>query len=251
MRDQLEGREQLRPHAALPPQRAERAPHLARPGQALPRRQPARRRTPPPPSSATRPIAVARSTARLGRKMRARRPGSALAAAGLAGASVGGRSRARVLLWTSRSARRCPARSRRAGSWPVPPSVAFGVERLGRAVGEHLDALGGEVGGRLLLQPLLDRERPLLADSRWFLSTEPWSSVWPWISTMVPLATTRSLNSALRSAERVGLELGAAGRELDVPRPAADDLLDPLAGELGQVGLGDAAATPRRPPPAP
>ncbi len=40
--------------------------------------------------SATRPMAVARSTARLGRKMRARRPGSALAAAGLAGAGAGG-----------------------------------------------------------------------------------------------------------------------------------------------------------------
>ena len=40
--------------------------------------------------SATRPMAVARSTARLGRKMRARRPGSALAAAGLTGAPGGG-----------------------------------------------------------------------------------------------------------------------------------------------------------------
>src|SRR5207237_512414 len=45
------------------------------------------------------------------------------------------------------------------------------------------------------------------SDSFWLWSALPWLSVWPWISTMVPPATTRSLNSFFSSSDALGENL--------------------------------------------
>ena len=39
-----------------------------------------------------------------------------------------------------------------------------------------------------------------------FASAVPWLSVWPWISTSVPLATTRSLRSCFNAAAAAGVK---------------------------------------------
>ena len=127
-----------------------------------------------------------------------------------------------------------------------PSAVVFGATGSVWPWAKTLTRPSGKFDGRLLLEPLLDGEGALLGELHVRVGACPALSVWPWISTIVPLATTRSLNSVLSSAGVCGRELGAAGGELDVPGAAADDLLDLLLGRRTWADRPSWSAPPRR-----